>query len=337
MTVKKLDDGRYEVDIRPAGRNGKRIRRKFDKKSEAIAFEKHTQYNHHNKEWLSKPTDKRRLSELTAIWWELKGKHEEHGKSNLGKIEIFTRIADDPCVFQITKALISQYSATRRSQGIKPSSINRDLTCISGMFTALIEAELFFGEHPIRGTKRLKEQKPETGYLTQDEITVLLSQLDGDNKKIAILCLSTGARWGEAASLKAENVIHNRCTFVKTKTNKPRTVPISDEVASMIANNKRGFLFPDANYPAFRRLMKELKPDLPAGQATHALRHSFATHFMINGGSIITLQRILGHSRIEQTMVYAHFAPEYLQDAIALNPLRGGIEAPSVHTVSTGG
>lgn len=33
MSIKKLDDGRYEVDIRPAGRNGKRIRRKFDKKA----------------------------------------------------------------------------------------------------------------------------------------------------------------------------------------------------------------------------------------------------------------------------------------------------------------
>ncbi|NVG43704.1 tyrosine-type recombinase/integrase, partial [Escherichia coli] len=124
--------------------------------------------------------------------------------------------------------------ATRRSQGIKPSSINRDLTCISGMFTALIEAELFFGEHPIRGTKRLKEEKPETGYLTQEEIALLLAALDGDNKKIAILCLSTGARWGEAARLKAENIIHNRVTFVKTKTNKPRTVPISEAVAKMI-------------------------------------------------------------------------------------------------------
>ena len=38
MAIKKLDDGRYEVDIRPTGRNGKRIRRKFDKKSEAVAF-----------------------------------------------------------------------------------------------------------------------------------------------------------------------------------------------------------------------------------------------------------------------------------------------------------
>lgn len=219
MSIKKLDDGRYEVDIRPAGRNGKRIRRKFEKKSEAIAFEKHTQYNHHNKDWLAKPTDKRHLSELTKVWWELKGKHEDHGKSNLGKIEIFTKITDDPCAFQITKSVISQYTAVRRSQGVKPSSINRDLTCLSGMFTALIDAELFFGEHPFRGMKRLKEDKPETGYLTQDEIALLLSKLEGDNKKIAILCLSTGARWSEAARLKAENVIHNRCTFVKTKTN----------------------------------------------------------------------------------------------------------------------
>nr|WP_286134012.1 tyrosine-type recombinase/integrase [Enterobacter sp. Bisph1] len=120
-------------------------------------------------------------------------------------------------------------------------------------------------------------------------------------------------------------------TFVKTKTGKPRTVRISDEVAQMVTCGKRGFLFPDAAYPHFRMTIKEIKPDLPMGQATHALRHSFATHFMINSGSIITLQRILGHSQNEQIMVYAHFAPEYLQDAISLNPLRGwtcGQECP---------
>jgi hypothetical protein len=45
---------------------------------------------------------------------------------------------------------------------------------------------------------------------------------------------------------------------------------------------------------------------------------------MANGGNIITLQRILGHGTIQQTMAYAHFAPDYLQDAITFNPLRGG-------------
>lgn len=36
MAIKKLDDGRYEVDIRPRGRDGKRIRRKFERKAEAL-------------------------------------------------------------------------------------------------------------------------------------------------------------------------------------------------------------------------------------------------------------------------------------------------------------
>ncbi|MGN7788757.1 phage integrase [Enterobacter sp. 22452] len=335
MSVKKLDDGRYEVDIRPSGRNGKRIRRKFDKKSEAMAFEKHTQYNHHSKEWLSKPTDKRQLSELKELWWKLKGKHEEHGQSYLRKIERFETMTGNPCAFQITKSLITQYCAQRRGEGIKPTTINRDLITLGGMFTTLIESELYNGEHPFRGFKKLKEQAAETGYLTLEEIDALLAALTGDNRKIAVLCLSTGVRWGEAARLKAENVIHNRVSFVKTKTNTPRTVPISDDVAAYVVGKTRGFLFPEASYADFRRTLKEVKPDLPAGQATHALRHSFATHFMINGGNIITLQRILGHTKIAQTMVYAHFAPQYLQDAISLNPLKGANGGQSVHNVST--
>lgn len=45
---------------------------------------------------------------------------------------------------------------------------------------------------------------------------------------------------------------------------------------------------------------------------------------MANGGSILVLQRILGHASIQQTMTYAHFAPDFLQDAVHLNPLKGG-------------
>ena len=75
----------------------------------------------------------------------------EHGRINRNKLRRFCRITDDPCAFQITKALISQYYAARKKPGIKASTINRDLNSISGMFTALIEAELFSGEHPIRG------------------------------------------------------------------------------------------------------------------------------------------------------------------------------------------
>ena len=74
-------------------------------------------------------------------------------------------------------------------------------------------------------------------------------------------------------------------------------------------------------YAAVRAAIRKVRPDLPEGQSIHVLRHTFATHFMINGGNIITLQRILGHSTIQQTMTYAHFAPDYLQDAVRFNPV----------------
>jgi site-specific recombinase XerC len=44
----------------------------------------------------------------------------------------------------------------------------------------------------------------------------------------------------------------------------------------------------------------------------HALRHTFASHFIMSGGNILALQKILGHADISQTMVYAHLGDDYL-------------------------
>ena len=47
----------------------------------------------------------------------------------------------------------------------------------------------------------------------------------------------------------------------------------------------------------------------------HDLRHTFASHFMMNGGNIYDLQKILGHTSLEMTQRYAHLAPEHLVQA----------------------
>ncbi|MEO1829459.1 MAG: tyrosine-type recombinase/integrase [Pseudomonas sp.] len=60
--------------------------------------------------------------------------------------------------------------------------------------------------------------------------------------------------------------------------------------------------------------------ELPKGQAVHVLRHTFASHFMLNGGNILTLQKILGHSTVVVTMRYAHLAPGHFTEAVALAP-----------------
>lgn len=41
----------------------------------------------------------------------------------------------------------------------------------------------------------------------------------------------------------------------------------------------------------------------------HDLRHTFSSHWMIDGGDIFKLSRILGHSNVKVTMRYAHLAP----------------------------
>lgn len=75
------------------------------------------------------------------------------------------------------------------------------------------------------------------------------------------------------------------------------------------------------NVHAFRDGVEKAGLTLPRGQLTHVLRHTFASHFIMNGGNILVLQKILGHSSLTMTMRYAHLAPEHLQEAKMLNPL----------------
>lgn len=62
----------------------------------------------------------------------------------------------------------------------------------------------------------------------------------------------------------------------------------------------------------------------PMQRPWHALRHTFASHYMMSGGNILTLQKVLGHSDIKMTMIYAHLAPDYLGEE--MDRLRFGVD-----------
>jgi len=60
---------------------------------------------------------------------------------------------------------------------------------------------------------------------------------------------------------------------------------------------------------------------LPCGQLTHVLRHTFAAPFMMSGGNILALQKILGHHDIKMIMRYPRLAPDHLDTVLRFNPL----------------
>ncbi|WP_406706955.1 hypothetical protein [Sodalis sp.] len=95
MTIKTLDGGRYKVDVRPRGRDGRRIQKIFKKKADAVAYERYALGNLHNKDWLEKPADQRKLSSLMEIWWQLEGRNLKYGeKRKVALCRIIKAIGD---------------------------------------------------------------------------------------------------------------------------------------------------------------------------------------------------------------------------------------------------
>ena len=90
-----------------------------------------------------------------------------------------------------------------------------------------------------------------------------------------------------------------------------------------ISNNAAGRRFFGDCRTAFRKAADRSGIEFPKGQKTHILRHTFASHFMMNSGDILTLQKVLGHSDLKMTLRYSRLSPDYLIKVLELNPLIG--------------
>lgn len=186
-------------------------------------------------------------------------------------------------------------------------------------------------DNPLARLRQFKIAERELSYLAEGEIRSLLAALekrtDRDALLITKLCLASAARWNEAESLRISQLHSGMIHFTQTKTDKNRSIPIDDDLTEEIREfynaNSKGTtdrIF-KSSVGAFRMAVKESGIELMPGQLTHVLRHTFASHFMMNGGNILALQKVLGHSSLQTTMIYAHLSPDHLQEAKLLNPL----------------
>ena len=320
MSIRKQSNGKYLVEIYLS--NQKRIRKTFLTQGEAKRFEQFTQTESIQKPWMPAKDDNRTLNELIEVWFGLHGQALSDGQKRKRKLLAMSLMMKNPVARNITASEFSKYRQLR-IETVSIKTANNDQSYLNALFNELKRLGEWKHNNPLTELRALKYKQPEMGFLTSEEIPFVFDELKNgrnfDAYLISKICISTGCRWGEAESLTSTQLTPHRITFIHTKGNKHRTIPISKELYAELPK-KNGRLFSNC-IKSFKSAVDKTGVQLPKGQSTHVLRHTFASHFMMNGGNILVLQKILGHASITDTMKYAHFSPTHLKDAIRLNPL----------------
>jgi len=199
--------------------------------------------------------------------------------------------------------------------------------------------------NPIRVIPKLKESMNAWNYWHSRE--EVLSYLDSAKEEcsgfriFAFLAVNTGARVGEIMALKwsdvnfAQKRLHIAKVYEeasgqvceRTKGHNARWLGINDVLLAQLIQEKNSsknvkandFLLLNLKREQFdqheirrthhrvcrRAELKEIR--------VHDLRHTYASHYIMNGGGLAELQMLLGHSTPQMTQKYAHLAPGFLE------------------------
>ncbi len=261
---------------------GKFFHLERDAKNHEIRLAMQAQRNNPNK-------DMRTLDELIMIWYRMHGKTlRDHVRLRKLLYRISERLGN-PIGSDLKAEQFAKYREMRTVE-VSTTTINREHSYLRAMFNELDRLGVIKYENPLLKIRQFKEREGELRYLSHDEIGQLL-EVCGTFKNrslvhIVKICLATGARWGEAENLKPSQIRDHKVTFLNTKSNKNRTVPINstlfDELTQLKpVNDNRMFL---NSLTSFRLAVGKAEISLPKGQMTHVLRHTFASHYVMNGG-----------------------------------------------------
>lgn len=186
--------------------------------------------------------------------------------------------------------------------------------------------------------KSIKEQRENANQWRSARGYDLYPEYDNDDfvdhlMPLIVVALNTGVRRGELLALKREHIDLDQATLYveKSKNYLARYIPLNKTAVTVLStwlrqtqNLNSHYLFPSPMNPAKpigsvkKAWAKLINDDAKIENFRwHDLRHDFASNLVMKEVSLYAVQKLLGHKKIEQTMKYAHLAPEFVAESVA--------------------
>ena len=240
----------------------------------------------------------------------------------------------------ITRIELRRFSDRWLTEGRDPGSLNWILSSLSAVWRWAQETGLITeaADSPVRGLFQARPQGS-LDFLSAEEVERLLLHAERNAPALYPMIATavyTGMRKGELYGLRWSDVNLMAATLriaysydSTPKSGKTRSVPIHPQLLPILRKWRKecpqtpqSLVFPvvakrtrvrmgnSNDGEELVKLLKEASCHV-AEHPWHALRHTFASHYVMSSGNLIALQQLLGHHDIAVTMVYAHLAPSY--------------------------
>lgn len=226
-----------------------------------------------------------------------------------------------------TTRILEEYQSERLVHN-KPATVNRMLTIIKHMFRKAVEWDMTSDEvlKRISRVKQVPEHNTRLRYLTLEECQTLISCCAPHLKPIVMTAIHTGMRKGEILNLKWDRVDleHGFLLLDITKNGTRREIPINMALEEMFNGMPHSiesdYVFTDKNGNPYKEVKHSFATALRKANICdfrfHDLRHTFASHLIMNGVNLVSVKELLGHRDLSMTMRYAHLAPGFKRKAV---------------------
>lgn len=225
---------------------------------------------------------------------------------------------------------IKSFFRSLEDRGTSHAMLAKSKTVLSALMQSAAEDGLC-PVNPVRGVRFKADPPARRRAMTGDEVKRVRKYMAGEDRLLFDLVMATGCRIEEARGLLAEDVTHGVWTIQRvrsqvgpefvdrksTKTGKPRSVRLPDELAARIEAAGPGRIFTDVTRQVFRIrwAMACRAAGLGWTPAPRDLRRTFATLMRAGGSSLEATRMQLGHSNVVTTDRYLAEPAEPSDDA----------------------